>query len=84
MRVRKKPIVVDAVQYVPGEAVEESWVITAIAEGYVDVSEHGIVVSTMESWVELKPYDYLMQGVKGEVYPCPKDVFEESYEVLDD
>lgn len=26
-----------------------------------------------------KAGDYLLEGVKGEVYPCDKDIFEETY-----
>lgn len=29
-----------------------------------------------------KPGDYLMVGVRGEVYPCRKDIFEETYDVI--
>lgn len=41
-------------------------------------------VTTMESGLsgklEGKAGDYLMFGIKGEKYPCDKEIFEESYD----
>jgi hypothetical protein len=36
-------------------------------------------VETMEGTLEGKAGDYLMIGIHGEMYPCSKAVFEESY-----
>lgn len=37
-------------------------------------------VKTMEGELEGKGGDYLIQGIRGEFYPCDKEIFEESYE----
>jgi len=42
----------------------------------------GFEVTTMEGKLSGKPGDYLIFGIKGEKYPCDKDIFESSYEVL--
>jgi len=39
-------------------------------------------VETLEGIVEGKAGDYLMVGVKGEMYPCAKEIFEETYDIL--
>jgi hypothetical protein len=39
-------------------------------------------VETMEGVLEGKPGDYLMIGVRGEMYPCAKDIFNETYEFI--
>ena len=39
-------------------------------------------VETMEGTLEGKPGDYLMIGIKGEIYPCDKDIFDETYQVI--
>jgi hypothetical protein len=44
----------------------------------------GFRVTTMEGVVFGKPGDYLMFGVDGEKYPCAKEIFEKSYEIIDD
>lgn len=36
-------------------------------------------VDTMEGILEGKAGDYLIQGIRGEFYPCDKEIFEESY-----
>ena len=39
-------------------------------------------VATLEGNYKGKKGDYLLEGVKGEVYPCRKDIFEETYNKL--
>lgn len=39
-------------------------------------------VETLEGIVEGKAGDYLMVGVKGEMYPCAKEIFDETYDLL--
>lgn len=39
-------------------------------------------VETMEGVMEGKAGDYLIIGVKGEMYPCDKTIFEETYDIL--
>ena len=35
---------------------------------------------TLEGWMKLTPNDWIITGVKGELYPCKPDVFEATYE----
>jgi len=37
-------------------------------------------VETLEGIMKGKAGDYLIVGVKGELYPCDREVFEETYE----
>jgi len=39
-------------------------------------------VYTLEGMFTGKPGDYLITGIKGEQYPCDKEIFEETYEEL--
>lgn len=41
-------------------------------------------VETLEGALIGKAGDYLMIGVRDEMYPCDKDIFEETYELLPD
>ena len=41
-------------------------------------------VVTLEGRVEGKVGDWLAKGVKGELYPIAEDVFEKTYQTLDD
>lgn len=40
-------------------------------------------VETDEGKMKGNAGDYLIIGVKDEMYPCRKDIFEETYEVID-
>jgi hypothetical protein len=40
-------------------------------------------VETMEGTLKGKAGDYLMIGVRGEMYPCDKEIFHETYEIID-
>lgn len=39
------------------------------------------LIPTMEGTMQFTPNDVLIVGVKGEIYPCKKDIFEMSYDV---
>ena len=41
-------------------------------------------VETLEGASEGKAGDFLITGIKGEMYPCDRDVFLASYEFVDD
>lgn len=44
----------------------------------------GFNVTTMEGVVHGNQGDYLMFGVSGEKYPCAKEIFEKSYDFIED
>ena len=41
-------------------------------------------VETMEGVLDAKAGDYLMIGIRGEMYPCDREIFHETYEILQD
>jgi hypothetical protein len=41
-------------------------------------------VETMEGVLDAKAGDYLMIGIQGEMYPCDRKIFHETYELLRD
>lgn len=38
-------------------------------------------IQTLEGAMKVRPGDYVIKGVKGEFYPCRRDIFEETYEL---
>lgn len=40
------------------------------------------MVQTLEGPLRGKPYDYLMQGIDGELYPCDQSIFDRTYTLL--
>ncbi len=43
-----------------------------------------MVVETLEGRMHANAGDYIITGVRGEQYPCKKDIFEETYELVEE
>ena len=77
-RYRKKPVVVDAVQWFEGDKLPEG---CFYGEGeYFDMA--CCYIQTLEGVMRVEPGDWVITGVKGEKYPCKPDVFELTYEAV--
>lgn len=46
--------------------------------------EEKVEIATREGTVVGYPGDYLIEGVEGERYPCGEEIFEQTYELVDD
>ena len=91
MKYRKKPVVVEAVQWT-GENHREMWnFLTGKVDEYIQLTgdnfyinhncvRGGLVIKTLEGDMSAHIGDYIIKGIKGEFYPCRKEVFEETYE----
>jgi len=76
---RKKPVVIEAVQYNDGEQPEE--LAADAAAGRVDYGDDGLMrIETLEGRMIAQPGDWIIRGVKGELYPCKPDIFAATYE----
>lgn len=95
-RYRKKPIVVEAIQWDGSETLGrslEDW-----SEGnieyhpfladrfrgdpnvYIAHPDPFLRIKTLEGTMIAKPGDWIIKGVKGEFYPCKPEIFAETYE----
>ena len=88
MKYRKKPIVIEA--FLLGVDEEPEWFIQAKNKGAIkediDFNFNPFInVETLEG-VMRADYgkDYIIRGVRGELYPCEKEIFEETYEKVED
>jgi len=41
-------------------------------------------VETLEGPMQGKAGDYLLIGIKGEMYPCDREIFEETYQLIEE
>ena len=93
MKYRKKPIVIEAMQW---DGSTESYVriveelnSTRIGDGRLmlcdDPEEGGthISLSTLNGNVTVLPSEWIIKGVRGEFYPCKPDIFEKTYEKVE-
>lgn len=39
-------------------------------------------IETLEGTMRADQGDYIIKGIKGEIYPCKPDIFEASYEIV--
>jgi hypothetical protein len=83
---RKKPVVVDAVQWDGTAEMAERilvWIRDEHGEAdFLDVPNltYSISITTLEGEMCVLPNDWVIQGVKGEFYPCKPDIFKATYE----
>jgi hypothetical protein len=76
----KRPVIVEAFQF--GYEEEPSWFRPAVIEMDYDnrISRLKGCISTLGGDIWFWEGDYVIRGVKGELYPCRRDIFEETYE----
>ena len=78
---RKKPVVVEAVQYLREENIGES---QEFCPDMVYVAEDNeYYIKTLEGNMKISKGDYIIKGVQGEFYPCKPDIFEMTYELVE-
>lgn len=78
MKFRKKPVVIEAVQWFKDgdhPAVRVS--------RFTAVTKRLGVIDTLEGEHVVTPGDWIITGVKGEVYACKPDIFEMTYEAAE-
>jgi hypothetical protein len=90
MKYVKKPVIVEAVRFTSdggfGDDIPD-WLHEAMLEGnvreYRTMSGMEFDVRTIEGIMRAKGDSYIIRGVKGELYPCRGDIFEETYQVVE-
>ena len=86
MKYRKKPVVIEAVQVPPeGESFsdeEQDWLFQSDRD-FDNGGDGSLYIHTLEGTMTAEPGDWVIKGVKGELYPCKPDIFEATYEPVD-
>lgn len=88
----KKPVTIEAVKYngfdltgLPQGVFSErpNWLDAAVDSYkiFLDESDEKLKITTLEGVMVVNPGDYIIRGVKGELYPCKPDIFEMSYNI---
>ncbi len=74
---RKKPVVIDAVQWDGGNRDE----VFNFAGKFAEFGDStGMIIKTLEGQHIASVGDYIIKGVNGEFYPCKPDIFEKTYD----
>lgn len=77
---RKKPIVIEAIQYEKASIGK--------AQNFCDKMRYNphnneYYIETLEGTMLISEGDYIIKGVNGEFYPCKADIFEKTYEEVE-
>ena len=77
MTYRKKPVEVEAFKIGSDDIPE--WFSKELQAGNVSYNE-AFYIKTLAGVMKADNGDYIIKGVKGEIYPCKPDIFEATYE----
>lgn len=93
---RKKPIVIEAVQFLSTEWQGDMPLVSFdtddslpewLKSGFFadelfndPVTPDVLFVKTLEGVMKAEPGDWIIKGVKGELYPCKPDIFAATYD----
>lgn len=90
MKFRKKPVVIEAFKL--GTDSMPDWFMDRVSTNTIILlssgsprdrgSLLGARINTLEGIMTADRDDYVIKGVKGEIYPCKPDIFEATYEAV--
>jgi hypothetical protein len=94
-KARKKSLVIEFVKVPMREWAEApmvfedlpDWLAEAVHLGQIRAEFRSedywyFIIDTLEGSMTATPGDYIIRGVKGELYPCKPDIFEATYDVI--
>lgn len=92
MKYRKKPVVIEAWQFDP-QLAGNRWHLPNVPD-WLPVEDHffsvdidavpTMEIKTLEGTMTAHKGDWIIKGVKGEFYPCKPDIFEATYEPVEE
>ncbi len=82
MRFRKKPVIIEAVQYTDGSKKNLAEILRFCPT--IGILPDCLSIKTLEGTHRADMGDWIIRGVKGEFYPCKPDIFEQTYERVEE
>jgi ribosomal protein S12 methylthiotransferase accessory factor YcaO len=81
---RKKPVVIQAVKWEPSASPTTlpEWLLDEIGirPDLFDETTGVLLIHTLEGVMRASPGDWIVRGIKGEIYPVKPDIFQATYE----
>ena len=84
---KKKPVIIEAIQWLGGEESCKAFEALIGQQSARGIKFNGswdsateVYIETLEGTMTASLGDYIIKGVKGELYPCKPDIFEQTYE----
>jgi hypothetical protein len=84
IKVRKKPVEIEAIE-IDGGSENLIEIAKWLGESFLDSGPNGeIYISTLEGDMRGDVGDLILRGVRGEFYPIKREIFEETYEIVEE
>lgn len=89
MKFRKKPVVIEAVQlrWDTWDEMCKHADVGKLTDGQPQGNRRkgklGLSIPTLEGIMTAQENDWIIRGVKGELYSCKPDIFEQTYEPVE-
>jgi len=90
MQYKKKPVIIEAVEFHGDRNWDETpgWLVEATKKGVQEIGALHVfpptaIIMTLEGPMMASKGDFIIRGVKGELYPCKPDIFAATYEAVD-
>ncbi len=77
---RKKPVVIEAIRWMGDNASEIADFMLPRSFDIKDCPGTKLFIETLEGVMCADEGDWIIRGIKGELYPCKPDIFEATYE----
>lgn len=86
MKYRKKQVVIEAFLYDGRNPNEDypKWFWDEVYSEEISTYDNYCLIETLEGTIRAERGDWIIRGIKGELYPCKPDIFEMTYEKVDD
>ncbi len=89
MRYKSKPKIIEAIQFTGLSSINKMcnfWQkpFMEVADFDADEEKENFFIETLEGNNCVSMNDFVIKGIKGEFYPCKPDIFERSYEKIEE
>lgn len=84
---RTKPVVKEAIQWNGDNISDVMMFMYPLKPVYMERFSNAddlVGIETLEGLMVASKGDWIIRGVKGEVYPCKPDIFEATYELVEE
>ena len=90
---RKKPVVIEAIQYLGLRINSDKILAFTNNIAYMKANKNPItkendswdcIIPTLEGAMKAVKGDFIIKGIQGEFYPCKPDIFEATYEKIEE
>lgn len=88
IKYKKKPVIIEALQFKSNMSVKDlNDLIDFIGmRNIVDIGRDNLylTIRTLEGNMTASSGDYIIKGIQGEFYPCKPDIFEKTYDKVEE